>query len=174
MRISAGSIVLVVALAACSGGTGTTSTPIPPLDPTTSTADPVAEARATVVAGYTELALADDLYITEAEAECAGGIVADALPLEELVARAELGIEGAPDGTDLTGLTPEAFAACIDPARYLSAIIGEGDPPERQACLREVLGGDRRVDRALLLALLSGETPEDLGAAVQDAIVGCP
>lgn len=174
MRIRAGWIVLALVAAACSAGPPTTSTPLPPLESSTSTNDPVAEARATVVAGYTELALADDLYITEAEAECAGGIVADALPLEELVARAEQGITATPDGTDVTGLTPEAFAACIDPARYISAIIGDDDPAERRECLQQLLDADARVDRDFLLALLSGATPDDLGAVVQDAILGCP
>lgn len=173
MLVSTRWIMLTVVVASCSGGPPATSTPLPPLESTT-TPDPVAEARATVVAGYAELALADDLYITAAEAECAGGIVADALPLEELVARAEQGIEGTPEGTDVTGLTPEAFAACIDPARYLSAIIGDGDPAARQECLRDGLGADRRVDRAFLLALLSGDTPDDLGSVVQEAIVTCP
>lgn len=165
-------VVTVLWVVACGGSATPTTTPLPStLPPTT---DPLAEARETVVAGYTELALADDLYITQEEAECAGGIVADALPLDELVARAEEGITDVPDGTDVAGLTPEAFAACIDPARYLSAIIGEGGTADRTRCLDAVLRDDPRLDRRFLLGLLSGESPEDLGAVVQDAVADCP
>lgn len=166
------SLVVLLVLAAACGGSTTATTPLPTSLPPT--ADPIAEARATVVAGYTELALAGDLYITEDEARCAGGIVADALPLDELVARAEAGITDVPDDADVAGLTPEAFASCIDPARYLAAIIGDGSPAERIACLEARLDEDDRLDRDFLLGLLSGDTPDDLGATVQDAIAACP
>lgn len=161
-------------LTACGGSAATTTTTTTPATTTSTTTDLVAEARAIVIAQYADLALADDLYITEEEALCAGGLVADGLPLEEFVALAEQGVDVTPDSVALERLTPDALASCIAPPRYLAAIIGEESVEARRSCLEAGLGADARVGRDLLFALLSGEVPQDLEAIVQDAVAACP